>query len=56
MNAAALVSRVQRLDRLYLAACDAQDQWIAEPSSVNYRRWVFYQLRYQRLVAEWSES
>ena len=56
MSTADLVARVKRLDRLYLAACDAQDRWLAEPSSVNYRRWVFYQLRYQRLVAEWSES
>lgn len=56
MTTAELVTRVQRLDRLYLAMCAAQDRYLAEPIAVNYRRWVFYERRYRALVAAYDES
>lgn len=50
MTTTELVERVKRLDRLYLAMCDAQDRWIADGSLVNFKRWIFYQRRYKALV------
>ena len=49
----ALAERCIRLDRLYLAAERARDAFLHEMSAVNYRRWQFYRLRYERLVAEY---
>lgn len=52
----ALVDRVKRLDKLYLAMFDAQDAYTRDPSQVNWRRFQFCHTRYHNLVTEWGDG
>lgn len=52
MNTQELVDHVKRLDRLYLAADAAFQDWLRESTSVNRRRWWYYRNKYDKAVAE----
>lgn len=53
MTGTELAARCRKLDRLYRAAFDARETWLANPTEVNRRRWRYYAVRYARYVKEY---